>query len=448
MREKEEDNYRKLQIVSRTNKMSEVLYIALVKNNMTLITNLMQLERKKKQRVIRHNELLNAKMNISLAHMRIFLYCSSLIRPEDDELTTYRIPLKEFSQDCGVKGTNWYSKFRNELKDFKDAYIEVFSSEKEGSFTFINIFLSVGYVKSEGVVEICFNPKLKPYLLSIKGNFTQYDVKQALAMSSVNSIRIFELLKQYESFGKRRIGLEELKDILNLKEKYSTWSGFKNRVLEQAKKECQDHTDLNFAYKTIKSGRKITALQFLIQKKSNQEIETALPETEFIQSLKANHINNQKISSLLQNYSNDYLQFVWQKAKTQNPKNLAAFFLKALQEDYYKTQYNALQETKKLNKVKSLEQEKKRKEETLKHEFRMQYVEARDETAFKPTTSDRKAFEKSMKERIAQAPAFQIMFDTYLQTGTSTEFRDFLLKKYGKPHQYDFTEFMKNKFNK
>jgi len=399
----------------------------------------------KKKRVVRHNELINAKMEVTLTQMRMLLYCTSLIRPEDKDLAKYTIPIKDFFEDCNLSGYSGYSQIKNELKDFKSSFIEISSEEEEGAFTFVNIFASVGYVPNRGVVEVCFNPQLKPYLISIQGNFTQYDIKQTLAMSSVNSIRIFELLKQYENFGKRRINLEDLRTILNLEGKYSTWSGFKKRVLEQAQKECEEHTDLNFTYTEIKSGRKITALQFLIQKKSNQEIETSLPETEFIQSLKANHIHTQKISSLVQNYSTDYLQFVWQKTKNQNPKDLAAFFLKALQEEYYKTQYKALQDTKIKNKIKIVEQDKKRKEDILKYEFHVQYVEARDETEFKPTKADKNAFEKIMKEHIAQAPAFQIMFDTYLQTGTSTEFRDFLLKKYGKPSQYNFEEYINSK---
>lgn len=404
---------------------------------------ILQLAEKKAKRVVRHNALIGAKMDLSLMQMRMLLYCTSLIRSDDNELKVYRFPVREFLNACNISGNGWYSLLKDEISSFKSASIEI--SDKQGSYIYFNIFLSIGYFASEGMIEVCFNPKLKPYLLSIRGNFTQYDVQQALCMSSVNSMRIFELLKQYELFGKRHISVENLRSILKLENKYKKWSGFKERVLEQAKKECEKYTDIEFTYVEIKSGRKITALQFLIQKKSNQEIETSLPETEFIQSLKANHIHNQKISSLLQNYNTDYLQFVWQKTKNQNPKDLAAFFLKALQEEYYKTQYKALQATKIKNKSKIVEQDKKRKEDTLKHEFHVQYVEARDETEFKPTKTDKNAFEKSMKERIVQAPAFQIMFDTYLQTGTSNEFRDFLLKKYGKPSQYNFEEYVNSK---
>lgn len=396
--------------------------------------------------VVRHNDLIEAKMDLSLVQMRIFLKTISMIGKDDIDFKIYTISISDLLKETNVKSQTWYSRLKDELEQLSKIHLHI--PTKTG-YLFTHLFSSVEY--KEGIIELSFDPKLKPYLLQVKGNFTKYELKNAMQMKSVYSIRMYELLRQYLTFGKRKFSVEYLREVLHLQDKYKNFNGFKERVLEKAKKDCEEYSDITFTYKLIYLGRSVSDVVCFIKRKEVANKETiALPVavSDFEQTLLDAGISQQRLTEITQLHTNDYLQFVWQKTKNQNPKNLAAFFLKALQEDYYKTQYNALQETKKLSKVKALEQDKKRKEDALKQEFRMQYVEARDETEFKPTKADRKTFEKAMKERIAQAPAFQIMFDTYLQTGTSTEFRDFLLKKYGKPHQYDFTEFVKNKFNK
>ena len=396
--------------------------------------------------VVRHNDLIEAKMDLSLVQMRIFLKTVSTIGRDDTDFKIYTLSISELLKEANVKSQTWYSRLKDELEQLSKIHLYI---PTQTGYLFTHLFSSVEY--KEGTIELSFDPKLRPYLLQVKGNFTKYELQHAMQMKSVYSIRMYELLRQYVTFGKRKFSVEYLRDVLHLQDKYKNFNGFKERVLEKAKQDCEKYSDITFTYKLIYSGRSVSDVVCFIKRKDRKEDQEviALPVavSDFEQLLLDAGINRQRCLEIRERYPNDYLQFVWQKTKNQNPKDLAAFFLKALQEEYYKTQYKALQDTKIKNKVKTIEQDKKRKEDALKHEFHAQYVEARDEMEFKPTKADKNAFEKFMKERIAQAPAFQIMFDTYLQTGTSTEFRDFLLKKYGKPSQYNFEEYVKNKYN-
>ena len=398
---------------------------------------------KKRKVVVRHNDLIEAKMDISLMQMRVFLKTLTLIGRDDTDFKIYTLSVSELVKEANLNSQNWYSQLKRELTELARVHLDI---PTRTGYLITHLFSSVEY--KEGIIELAFDPKLKPYLLQVKGNFTKYELEHAMKMKSVYSIRMYELLKQYVTFGKRKFSVEYLRDILHLQDKYKNFNGFKERVLEKAKKDCEKYSDITFTYKLIYSGRSVSDIVCFIKRKegANKEI-IALPVavSDFEQLLLDAGISQQRCLEIRERYPNDYLQFVWQKTKNQNPKDLAAFFLKALQEEYYKMQYKALQDAKIKNKAKTIEQDKKRKEDALKHEFHAQYVEARDETEFKPTKADKNAFEKIMKERIATAPVFQIMFDTYLQTGTSTEFRDFLLKKYGKPSQYNFEEYIKSK---
>ncbi len=403
------------------------------------------------KKVTRHNDLIEAKIDLSTMQLRIFLGTIAQIKKEDVNFKPYQIIVKDLLSDCNVKSHNWYETIREEAENLSEVKLKL-PVENRKDFLYASLFSSVEYKSNLGVLELSFDPKLKPYLLQLKGNFTTYELQYVFLMKSQYSIRLYELLKQYATFGKRRFTLENLRYMLSLENKYSNFADFKRRVIEPAKKECSKYSDITFSYNLIKQGRKTVALEFLIKRKVDfKDIEAEqktilISHSNFVQELLNAGLSEQRISEILDKYkTEEYLKFVWQKTKAQNPKKLDSFFLKALQEEYYKTQYKALQDTKIKNKVKTVEQDKKRKEDVLKHEFHVQYVEARDETEFKPTKADKNDFEKVMKERIATAPAFQIMFDTYLQTGTSTEFRDFLLKKYGKPSQYNFEEYIKSK---
>ena len=91
-------------------------------------------------------------------------------------------------------------------------------------------------------------------------------------MNSVYSIRIYELLKQYERIRKRKLTLEELRYFLGIeKEKYIQYGHLKNKVLLVAQKEINEKTDIQFTFNEIKTGRKVTGFEFDIKSSMEEE---------------------------------------------------------------------------------------------------------------------------------------------------------------------------------
>jgi plasmid replication initiation protein len=82
------------------------------------------------------------------------------------------------------------------------------------------------------------------------------------------------LLRQYASIGWREFDLADLRQILGIeKNEYREYKRFSQRVLAQAKKEMDDvdeygrpKSDLSFEVETIREGRKIDRLKFIIVK--------------------------------------------------------------------------------------------------------------------------------------------------------------------------------------
>ena len=83
-------------------------------------------------------------------------------------------------------------------------------------------------------------------------------------MRSSYSIRLYELLKQYENIGHRTFNLDELEDILQVPQSYCVWRDFNKRVLETGEKEINKFSDIKISYTPIKTFRKITSVSFVI----------------------------------------------------------------------------------------------------------------------------------------------------------------------------------------
>jgi Initiator Replication protein len=83
---------------------------------------------------------------------------------------------------------------------------------------------------------------------------------------------MYEMLAQFRSTGILRLSVQELKERLKLfdpitgKEQYEKWAAFEKYVLKVAQVEIAEHTDIRFEYKLKKSGKKITNIEFLINR--------------------------------------------------------------------------------------------------------------------------------------------------------------------------------------
>ena len=149
--------------------------------------------------------------------------------------------------------------------------LEIYIPE-EDEYLQIAWFSSVRYHNKKGFVSLRFDPDLKPYLLQLKGQFTKIDLIDTLHLKSIYSRRIFELLLQYLSIGKREISVEKLRDWCGLeKNEYPLYGDIKKRVIEHAKQEINTKTEYEVHYDEVKNSRKVESLKWTIKKKTHFE---------------------------------------------------------------------------------------------------------------------------------------------------------------------------------
>ena len=137
----------------------------------------------------------------------------------------------------------------------------------------MNWLSSAEYKNGSGYVELCFDKKLKPYLLQLKGYFTQYELENVVSFKSAYSIRIYELLKaeqfkagRSEQFSKT-FPYEELRSILGIADnEYSQFAFFRVNVVEVASREINANGDIKVEAGYLKAGRKVSHVVFRCEK--------------------------------------------------------------------------------------------------------------------------------------------------------------------------------------
>ena len=126
------------------------------------------------------------------------------------------------------------------------------------------------------MVNLTFDPLLKPYLLQLKGNFTSSKLEMLLSFKSQYTMRMYTLLKQYMRLQGREIELEQFRNMLGLRnDQYKLNGHLKTGILEPVQKELNEKSDLIFEFDEIKYGRRIGALRFCISTKKPIESTSA-----------------------------------------------------------------------------------------------------------------------------------------------------------------------------
>lgn len=213
--------------------------------------------------VVKSNSLTEAYiLNISKNEYKLILFLISKIKKDDESFRKITLSVSEYNEFLDIKGTKSYNYMKNLESSLLHKSIRFSTKDENGNVDYISVnwFSFVKYRNSQ--IEICFNYDLSQHLLKIDTCFTKYLLKNISKLNSFYSIRIYELLKQYQKIGKREILLSELKQMVGAN--YSKYNHFKTKVLEVAQKDLRENADIYFEYIEIKKARKVELIKFKI----------------------------------------------------------------------------------------------------------------------------------------------------------------------------------------
>ncbi len=230
--------------------------------------------------VTQANELVESRYNLTLGEQRLIFTMISRIQPEDEDFKPYRISLGELAEFLGIDKNHIYADCKKITKKLLEKVVEI---QELGRLLQTHWVSSADYIDGTGVVNLTFDPLLKPYLLQLKGNFTSSKLDMLLSFKSQYTMRMYSLLKQYERLNSREIELHLLREILGIgKEQYKLYTDFKRNILESTQKELKAKSDLTFEFDEIKYGRRVGAIRFRIFTKKLIE---STPEKAFVEAI-------------------------------------------------------------------------------------------------------------------------------------------------------------------
>jgi plasmid replication initiation protein len=226
--------------------------------------------------VVKSNDLIQkSRYELSTQEQKIILYLITKIKPDDSTLHLYEFNIKDFCEICGIDETSGknYSDLKKTIKGLADKSIWI--TLENGLETVIR-WIERPYIdRKSGIVKIKLDELMRPYLLQLKKHFTAYRLYYTLAMKSKYTIRLYEILKSYESLSEYTFELDTLKKMLYA-EKYEMYKDFRVKVLDIAIKEINDFGDISVIYTITKKGKKVDKIKFKIKQKKDikERIET------------------------------------------------------------------------------------------------------------------------------------------------------------------------------
>jgi plasmid replication initiation protein len=212
--------------------------------------------------VTQSNHLVEARYNLSLGEQRLILAMIAKIQPDDEDFKPYRISIGELADFLCIAKGSAYHECKKITKSLLGRVLEI---TETGRLLQTHWVSSADYIDGTGMVNLSFDPLLKPYLLQIKGNFTSCKFEILLSFKSQYTMRMYTLLKQYERLKEREIELGQLREMLGLRNtQYEYYNDFKRTILEPSQKELAGKADFYFEFDEIKYGRRVGAIRFRI----------------------------------------------------------------------------------------------------------------------------------------------------------------------------------------
>jgi plasmid replication initiation protein len=211
------------------------------------------------------NDLIKANYNLSKNEQRLILYLLSTIQRPDKDFKEYEFSFTDLVEIVGMRHATVYT----ELKSIAHSLLSnpICFQEEVDVLDYYNWCSRFKINNQNKTISLSFHPGIKPYLLQLKANFTTYHLKYVSGFSSAHSFRIYEICKQYQKMKKRKLSIYELKDILDIADKYSQISALKAYVIKPAIKDINEHSDLLIKVQYYKTKRSITDIEFIISNK-------------------------------------------------------------------------------------------------------------------------------------------------------------------------------------
>jgi plasmid replication initiation protein len=226
--------------------------------------------------IYKSNQIIEASYRLSLNEQRVILACIGQVKSAEKLLVTdkFELSAKDFAKLFSISEDRAYSELQSIAKTLYQRSVTIHNPDasrpklKKLETRWIS---SIGYMPEEGKIILCFAQDMLPYLSELKGQFTKYELKHIGDMTSLYGIRVYELLMQWKTTGKREIEIDWLKQQFEIENKYPSIKDLKKYVIDPAVKDINTHSNYQVSWEQRKTGRRVTHLTFTFAEKQPEK---------------------------------------------------------------------------------------------------------------------------------------------------------------------------------
>jgi plasmid replication initiation protein len=217
-----------------------------------------------KNKATQSNKLIEAAYKISVPAKRVMLMLLGQIHPgQQDVSKKVRIEASDYAEKTGISLSQSYVDIKNGCSELMGTIIKTKDHSRKTTSQCV-VVSWMEYHDNEGWLEATFTQWIAPYIHSLsRVGYTTIAIDEAIKFKRFYTIRLYELIMQWESTGERYIKIEDLRDAFQVeKTQYPRYSDFRRWVIEPSVSEITQKTARKIQYKAVKTGKKITSLVF------------------------------------------------------------------------------------------------------------------------------------------------------------------------------------------
>ena len=227
--------------------------------------------------VVKDNALINASYNLDLVEQRLILLAIVEARESGKGINAndpLEVHAESYVNQFNVARQTAYQALKDACKDLFARQFSYQELNKRGKVeNVLSRWVSeIRYIDDEATVKLIFAPAIVPLITRLEEQFTKYELQQISHLTSAYAVRLYELLIAWRSTGQTPIiELAEFrKKIGVLDDEYTRMGNFKDRVLNLALAQVNEHTDIKVKCEQHKKGRNISGFSFSFKQKNKE----------------------------------------------------------------------------------------------------------------------------------------------------------------------------------
>lgn len=227
------------------------------------------------------NALTRSAHSLSLSEKRIVAACiaktdqvPNMAQVRQRGAWLVRLSAADYAETFGVDINTAYEQLKGASETLFNRYIRTMRQSRKGMIEYKFRWVGgVRYHQGEGWVELDWWHEVVPHLFGLRTEFTSYKLKQASALRSSYSWRLFEVLQSWQGTGRYQPSIEDFCLAMDVPESYKKdFKSIRTRVIEPAVSELVAKNNMLISWTPQHAGRKVIALDFKFRQNPQQRL--------------------------------------------------------------------------------------------------------------------------------------------------------------------------------